>query len=419
MDAYRAAEDVARTSYGRLVALVARSTRDIAAAEDALGDALVAALERWPIDGIPDRPEAWLLTAARRKVIGTVRRSATATRNQAELARLREELDEPTRRTAVPDRRLELMYACAHPAIDRTIRSPLMLQTVLGLDAARIASAFVVAPATMGQRLSRAKTKIRDAGIPFEVPARDDLDGRTTSVLDAVYAAFGTGWDELDATDPRRRGLTSEAIRLGRLVTELRPDDAEAHGLVALMLHSEARREARRSDAGEFVPLTSQDPARWSREMMLDAERHLAAAAELHDLGPYQLHAAIQSVHNRRALTGTTDWSAIARLYDGLVAIQPSLGASVARAAAVAEADGAAAGLALIDLIDEATAATYQPYWVTRAHLLAGVGDRAAAGAAAARAIGLTADDSVRRHLMATLPTELSTPRAAGHTLGA
>jgi RNA polymerase sigma-70 factor (ECF subfamily) len=402
MDAYRAAEDVARTSYGRLVALLARSTRDIAAAEDALGEALIAALEHWPVDGIPSRPEAWLLTTARRRVIGTVRRSATAMRNQAELVRLQDELDEPVRRAAVPDRRLELMYTCAHPAIDRRIRSPLMLQTVLGLDAARIAAAFVVAPSTMGQRLSRAKSKIRDAGIPFTVPDAGDLEARTTSVLDAVYAAFGTGWDDPDAIGPRRRGLTAEAIRLGRLVVDLRPGDAEARGVLALMLHSEARRTARRDARGEFVPLGDQDTSQWAVELIVEAEQHLDAAAHRNDLGPYQLHAAIQSVHNRRALTGETDWPTIARLYDGLVALQPSLGASVARAAAHGNAHGPAAGLTLISQIDEAAATSYQPYWVTRAHLLARLGDRTAASAAATRAIGLTADDAVRRHLVRT-----------------
>lgn len=406
MDAYRAAEEVARTSYGRLVASIARSTRDIAAAEDALADALLAALERWPVDGIPDRPEAWLTTVARRRVIGAIRRAGTASRNQADLVRLRDELDERTESSVIPDSRLELMYACAHPAIDRSVRSALMLQTVLGLDAARIASAFVVAPATMGQRLSRAKAKIRDAGIPLAVPAANELPARTASVLDAVYAAFGTGWDDPDGTDAKRRGLTEEAIRLARLVVELLPEDAEARGLLALMLHSEARRPARRADDGSFVPLAEQDVSRWSPPMMTEAEHQLAVASRLRRIGPYQLHAAIQSVHNRRILTGATDWRSIARLYDGLVELQPSIGALVARAAAHGEAENPAAGLALLDAIDESLVATYQPYWVTRAHLLVGTGDRAAAREAATRAIGLTTDDAVRRHLLATLPTD-------------
>ena len=228
-----------------------------------------------------------------------------------------------------------------------------MMQTVLGLDAARIASAFVVAPKTMGQRLSRAKSKIRIAGIPFEMPTdADDLTARTTSVLDAIYAAFGTGWDDPGGSDPRRSGLTVEAIRLARIVVELRPGDAEARGLLSMMLHSEARRAARRTSDGVFVPLARQEVGLWSADMMIEAEQQLTAAASLRVLGPFQLQAAIQSVHNRRALTGATDWASIVALYDGLVALEPSLGALVARAVAHGEADGPGAGLALLDEVD-------------------------------------------------------------------
>lgn len=405
-DAFRAAEEVARASYGRLVALIARSTHDIAAAQDAISDALVAAMERWPVDGVPDRPEAWLLTTARRKVIGSIRRSDTAARNRAELQRIQDELDEPDETSVIPDRRLELMYACAHPAIDRSIRSPLMLQAVLGLDAARIASAFVVAPKTMGQRLSRAKSKIRSAGIPFEIPANpDDLAPRTTSVLDAVYAAFGTGWDDPAGNDPTRSGLTLEAIRLARIVVELLPDDAEARGLLAMMLHSEARRPARRTPDGRFVPLGDQDTTLWSADLMFEAEQQLTAAAALRVLGPYQLQAAIQSLHNRRVMTGSTDWASIAALYDGLVAMEPSIGARVARAAAHGAAEGPRRGIALLDEIDPPTATSYQPYWVTRAHLLDASGDLVGAGEATSRAIGLTTDPAVRRHLISSLPS--------------
>jgi RNA polymerase sigma-70 factor (ECF subfamily) len=406
VDAFQTAEEVARASYGRLVALIARSTHDIAAAEDAVSDALIAAMERWPVDGVPDRPEAWLLTAARRKVIGSIRRSDTAARNRVELQRIRDELDEPDETSMIPDRRLELMYACAHPAIDRSIRSPLMLQAVLGLDAARIASAFVVAPKTMGQRLSRAKSKIRSAGVPFEIPANpNDLPARTMSVLDAIYAAFGTGWDDPAGNDPTRRGLTLEAIRLARIVVELLPDDAEARGLLAMMLHSEARRPARRGPDGGFVPLADQDVALWSADLIFEAEQHVTLAAARRVLGPFQLQAAIQSIHNRRAMTGLTDWASIATLYDGLVALEPSIGARVARAAAHGEADGPHRGIALLDEIDAPIATSYQPYWVTRAHLLAAAGDLAEARGATVRAIGLTTDPAVRRHLITTLPT--------------
>jgi predicted RNA polymerase sigma factor len=403
VSAAETAEEVARTSYGRLVAYLARSTRDLAAAEDALGDALVAALETWPRRGVPDNPDAWLLTAARRNVIGSIRRAGTAERNLPDLLVVHDEQNEPPQEaTVIPDRRLELLYVCAHPAIDRSVRSPLMLQTVFGLDAVRIASAFVVAPKTMGQRLSRAKAKIRDAGIPFIIPGVDELTPRTASVLDAIYAAYGAGWDDPGGSDPKRRGLTAEAIRLARLVVELRACDAEARGLLAMMLHCEARADARRDDHDAFVPLGEQDVSQWSREVMAEAEHHLEIAVELGEIGPFQLHAAIQSVHNRRAITGATDWAAVASLYDGLVVLSPTIGAHVARAAAHGQARDAAAGLVVLDELADGAISSYQPYWATRAHLLSMIGDRAGSEVARARAIGLTTDRAVRAHLLAS-----------------
>jgi RNA polymerase sigma-70 factor (ECF subfamily) len=271
----------------------------------------------------------------------------------------------------------------------------------------------------MGQRLWRAKSKIRDAGIPFAVPGGDELRDRTASVLDAVYAAYGTGWGDATGSDVKRRGLTEEAIRLARLVVELLPGDAEARGLLAMMLHSEARRPARRAADGSFVPLAEQDVSRWSAPLMTEAEHQLAVAARLRTLGPYQLHAAIQSLHNRRALTGSTDWISIARLYDGLVELQPSIGAMVARAAAHGEAHGPPAGFALVDAIDVSLVASYQPYWVTRAHLLARMGDTAGARDASQQALSLTDDDAIRRYVIATLPTQatdLSSADGLGQT---
>ena len=392
----RAVEEVARSSYGRLLAHLALGTRDLAAAEDALAGAFESALRTWPQRGVPDRPEAWLLTAARRALIDAARRRDVATRALPDLARLRD--DEPAPEpdvSAIPDTRLELMFTCAHPAIAVGVRSPLMLQTVLGLDAARIASAFLVSPAAMGQRLVRAKAKIKEAGIPFVVPAPADLPERLEFVLDAVYAAYGTGWD-----DPARRGLAAEAVRLARLVAELLPDEPEARGLLAALLHGEAREAARRTDDGAFVPLDEQDVRRWSPALMAEAERHLSAAAAHRTPGPYQLQAAIQSVHNRRALTGRTDWASIAALYDGLVTMTPSVGAHVARAAAHMQTGAAAAALAMLDALDGALVATYQPYWVVRAHCLHRTG--ADAAQAARVALGLTEDPSVRRHLAET-----------------
>lgn len=385
-DARRAVEEAARTSWGRLLAHLAAGTRDLAAAEDALAEAYLSAVRSWPRTGVPDRPEAWLLTAARRTLIDAARHRNVATRALPSLARLAHQ-DEPGTPSTIPDKRLELLFTCAHPAIAEGVRSPLMLQAVLGLDAARIASAFLVSPAAMGRRLVRAKTKIKEAGIPFAVPGPDQLPERLEFVLDAIYAAYGTGWDE-------RSGLVDEALRLARLVTELLPGESEAHGLLAALLHGAARERARRADDGTFVPLDEQDVRRWAPALMAEAERHLARATAP---GPYRIQAAIQSVHNRRAVTGTTDWATIAALYDDLVAHTPSIGAHVARAAAHMQAGAPAAALAMLDALD---APTYQPHWVVRAHCLHRTG--ADPSAAARVALGLTEDPALRAHLVAT-----------------
>lgn len=401
IDARAAAELAARTSYGRLVAYLAARSRDVAAAEDALGDAFIAALESWPRAGVPDKPEAWLLTAARRRLIDAGRRkavgaaAATDVRSGADGA-----AREATSSTMFPDDRLKLLFVCAHPAIDESLRTPLMLQTVLGLDAARIASAFVVAPATMGQRLVRAKTKIRDAGIRFEIPEPHELPERVQSVLEAIYAAYGSGWEDVAGSDPRRKGLAEEAIWLGRLVVRLMPDEPEAQGLLALMLYCEARRGARRRAGGGYVPLSEQDVALWSRPMMSEAEEVLAAAARAKQPGRFQLEAAIQSVHAQRAVTGATDWAAIALLYEGLLRMTPTVGAHVAYAAALAEARGAGEGLAALEAISADDVAMYQPYWALRAHLLKRVGRADEAQDVFARAIGLSEDVAVRDFLV-------------------
>lgn len=394
----RAVEDVVRTSYGRLVALVAVRTNDLAAAEDALSEALVAALRTWPERGIPESPEAWMLTAARRALIGAHRRRETAQRAAPALALLADELAEaPT--TAFPDRRLELMFACTHPALAPEVRAPLMLQAVLGLDAARIAAAFLVKPATLGQQLVRAKQRIAATGIPYRVPEPGELPERLGFVLDAIYAAYGTGWDDLAGTDPARADLTGEAVHLATSVATLLPDDAEAHGLAALLLHSRARTAARRSPDGRFVPLEEQDISQWSRSDIERAEHHLARALALRLVGPYQLMAAVQSVHNRRAATGTTDWAAIAALHDGLHRLAPSVGGSVARAAAHLRAAGPDAAEAALAQLDGSAVDTYQPYWVTLAEIALARGHDSGAAAAFDRAIALTTDEIAAAHL--------------------
>jgi RNA polymerase sigma-70 factor (ECF subfamily) len=399
--ANRAAELAARASYGRLVAYLARRWRDVGAAEDALGDAFVAALATWPRDGVPEKPEAWLLAAARRRLLDGARHATVQTRALPTIHAVVDEAQgAASSERAFPDERLALLFVCAHPAIDEGMRTPLMLQTVLGLDAARIAAAFVVPAATMGQRLVRVKTKIRDARIRFEVPEAREVPLRLGPVLEAIYAAYGSGWDDVAGADTRRRGLAEEAIWLGRLVARLVPDEPEAHGLLALMLHCEARRGARRDPAGGYVPLSEQDPTSWSWPAIEEAERILLAASRAGKPGRFQLEAAVQSAHAQRGITGRTDWAAIVLLYGGLIGIAPTVGATVARAAALAEAEGPERGLAALDAVPADAIVGYQPFWALRAHLLRRLGRGDDAARAYARAIALASDRAVRAFLV-------------------
>ena len=364
-----------------------------------MSEAFAAALVDWPASGVPDNAEAWLIAVARRKTIDALRRRRSGEGAVEELRMMAEELAVASARD-IPDERLALMFACAHPAIDPGIRAPLILQTVLGFDAATIASAFLISPATMGQRLVRAKNKIRQAAIPFRVPERAELCDRLDAVLAAIYAAFAEGWSDPAGTEIRRRNLAEEGIWLGRLVASLLPDEPEALGLLALMLHAEARRGARRNARGEYVPLADQDPALWDTPLIEEAEALLFRASAMGAIGRYQLEAAVQSAHVVRRRTGRSDWAAIERLYDALSAITGSPVVAINRAIAVAETHGAAAGLAALDQVaDDGRLAEYQPYWAARAGLLARADDVAAADAAYQRAIGLESDPAVRRFL--------------------
>jgi len=398
-DARATADEVVRRSYGKLVAFLAARTRDVAAAEDALSEAFAAALADWPRNGCPDNAEAWLMTVARRKFLDEVRSKRREVSSE-ELNEMAEALEAGADTAEIPDRRLGLMFACAHPAIDQGIRAPLMLQTVLGLDAARIASAFLVSPATMGQRLVRAKHKIREALIPLRIPGPDELRERLDTVLDAIYAAFAEGWMDASGTDVARRDLAEEAIYLCRLVTELLPNEPESLGLLALMLHAEARRPARRSAEGEYVPLAQQDPALWNTRMIDEAEALLLRASTSGTVGRYQLEGAIQSAHVARRRTGQADWAAVVCLYDALLAISHSPVAAVNRALAVAELSGPTAALEAIDMAATDLRLTeYQPYWAARAELLARRGAIDDARHAYEVAIGMERDGSVRRFL--------------------
>ena len=396
----KTAETVARRSYGKLVAFLAARTRDVAAAEDALGDAFASALSDWPRNGCPSNPEAWILTVARRRMIDVMRRRAVADAAAGDVQLVADALDAAESESEIPDRRLALMFACAHPAIDAAIRAPLILQAVLGLEAKTIASAFLVSPAAMSKRLVRAKEKIRQAAIPFRIPDREELPRLLDAVLDAVYAAFAEGWIDAAGADPARRDLAEEALFLGRLVTELLPDAAEALGLLALMLHAEARRRARRSAGGEYVPLALQDQTLWDVRMIVEAEALIRRAAGLGSFGRYQLEAALQSAHVYRCRTGHNNWAEIAQLYDALFTVAPSPVVAINRALAIAETHDGGSGLAALpDCGADPRLAEYQPYWAARAELLARTGAVDDARHAYDVAIGLERDSAVRLFL--------------------
>jgi RNA polymerase sigma-70 factor (ECF subfamily) len=397
-DAAERATVAARESYGKLLAIIAARTRDIAAAEDALADAFAAAIAQWPQGGVPANPVGWLLTVARRSAGHASARRDTADRSAAVVRMLEEE-----RNAAVADDygddRLKLMFACTHPAIAADAQAPLMLQTVLGLDAARIAASFLVAPASMGQRLVRAKRRIRDAGVAFAIPETHDIPGRLSAVLSAIYAAYGTAWDDVAAMDPRLAGLADEAIWLARLTVQLAPDQPEALGLLAMMLHCEARRAARRGGDGTFIALRDQDVALWSRAMIVEAEAALRTAARANAPGRFQTEAAIQSLHAQQRMTGERLHGPLARLYDMLARFAPTTGVLVARAVALAENGDRDAALLQLDAITGAEG--YQPWWAARARILWLAGHEGAAREAGLRAAGLSSDPGIRRFLLA------------------
>jgi predicted RNA polymerase sigma factor len=393
--------DLVRTSYGRLLAVLAAPTRDIAAAEDALADALERALARWPDDGIPANPEGWILTVARNRLRDMWKSSAhrmTAPLDEFASVPTSLEGDMPP----IPDRRLELMLVCAHPAISPNIRTPLMLQVVLGVEAAAIAEAFAVEPATMAQRLVRAKKRIRDAGIPFVLPEHDDFAGRLPAVLEAVYGAYAIDW-QLTQQGAPIESLSAEALHLALVLTELLPDEPEVLALAALVCLSEARRPARRTADGAFIPLDEQDTTRWDTALIARGESLLRRAHESGRPGRFQYEAAIQSAHCARAAHGRVDHHALQKLHRALLRVAPSLGAAVASAAVDGEVDGPDAGLRALDAITDPAIERFQPAWTTRAHLLAEVGRAADAAEAYRRAIELTADAGVAEYLMRRL----------------
>ncbi len=394
-DARRAAEQAARSSYGRLLSVLSARDRDIAAAEDALTEALLAALRVWPETGVPTNPEGWLVTTARNRRKNEMR--AQAVRRAAEPDILQQftlaEVGD-----AVGDHRLGLMFVCAHPAIDPAARAPLILQTVLGIEAATIARAFLVEPAAMSQRLVRAKARIRDAGLRFVIPEPDQMPARLGAVLDAIYAAFGQGWDSLDTPDAPE-ALTGEAIWLARLVCEQMPEEPEPKGLLALMLYCSARRRARRDVDGRFVPLDQQDARLWDRTRIIEAEALLTSAARASRFGRYQCEAAIQSVHIQRPVTGRLNLDALRMLYDLLVSQSDSIGARIGRAVVLAELGNVDSAMAELDVLQGDRVQRHPPWWVARSRVELLAGQTTSSAQSLAVAISLTEDPAVRTFL--------------------
>jgi predicted RNA polymerase sigma factor len=389
------AEQVARAAYGHLLAVLAAPTGDIPTAEDALSDAFVQALTTWPVRGVPDNPEGWLFTVARNRLRDLY--ASSARRTSVPVPELEPAVFDEFDLEAIPDKRLELLFVCAHPAIEAGIRTPLMLQTVLGFEAVQIATAFAVPAPAMAQRLVRAKRRIRDARIPFTVPTRQDMPARLPAVLEAIYGAYAIDWIRV-AGDDVPDSLSGEALYLASTLAALLDDEPEAFGLAALIALSLSRADARVVD-GEQVPLDEQDTDRWDAGLIARGEAWLRRAHSFGRIGRFQLEAAIQSAHIARADSGVTDWAALRKLYDALVQLAPTLGARVSRAAAIAHTDGPAAGLDALEAIADPAIERFQPAWATRAHLLAEAGRAREAEEAYGKAISLATDPATRSYL--------------------
>jgi RNA polymerase sigma-70 factor, ECF subfamily len=395
-------DEVYRTESRRVLATLIRLIGDFDLAEDALHDAFAAALEQWPRDGMPSNPRAWLVSTGRFKAIDVIRRRTRHDARTAELeARMSTSVEADVLQEAsdVPDDRLRLIFTCCHPALAPEARVALTLREVCGLTTEEIASAFLTSPPTLAQRIVRAKRKIRDAGIPYEVPAAADLPDRLDGVLQVIYLVFNEGYSPSSGEGVTRSDLSTEAIRLGRLLLELLPDP-EVMGLLALMLLHESRRAARRSPAGDLVLLDDQDRALWSRDLIAEGTALVERALSTGRIGPYALQAAIAAVHAEAPAREATDWAQIVALYDVLIRVHPSPVVELNRAVALAMRDGPAAGLAVVDrILADGDLTDYHLAHAARADLCRRLGRRAEARTSYGRALALARQEPERRFL--------------------
>ncbi|MFI4944732.1 MAG: RNA polymerase sigma factor [Burkholderiales bacterium] len=384
-----------RAEHGRAVAVLVRVFGDIDVAEDAVADAFTAAVERWPAAGLPPSPAGWIITTARNKAIDRLRREASRADRHAQAVLLRAG-DELVEEGAVPDERLRLIFTCCHPALGRAAQVALTLRLVGGLTTAEIARAFLVPEPTLPQRLVRAQRKIRDARIPYRGPGAVELPVRLQSVLAVVYLVFNEGYAASSGAHLVRAELSGEAVRLGRQLAELMPDEPEVLGLLALMLLGESRRAARTTAAGALVPLAEQDRERWDRALVAEGQAIVRACLRRNQPGVYQIQAAIQAVHSDAAAAAATDWRQIVELYDQLLALDPSPIVALNRAVALAEVSGPAAALAIVETLE---LGGYHLFHAIRADLLRRLERRAEARAAYDTAIALGDNEAERDFL--------------------